>query len=230
MVETEKSFTYAEFRDAFTRKWNLYQGRKVDTPVIIGGDSNGTHFFWEDERGDRHYGVISDLFVVSLIAGFDQTLTTYQTSQGIVSNSTNRKIAVQFVTGATNVVALAAGSLLTAQIKDSTGLAITADGAGGLQVIPNKFDGANNAYTQTATGVAVATQLITSGTLYRKLSIKNIGANPALLGFDNLVNAGNGYLLTALTGTSDEKIYEGFNANLWAFSTLGTTLSIEGRG
>src|SRR5207245_5686791 len=65
MVETEQSFTYAEFRDAFTRKWNLYQGRKVDTPVIIGADGNGTHFFWEDERGDRHYGVISDLSPLS---------------------------------------------------------------------------------------------------------------------------------------------------------------------
>jgi hypothetical protein len=127
-------------------------------------------------------------------------------------------------------ISLAANSTVTAQIKDTTGISITADANGSVQTVPNKLDGTNNAYTQTASGVNVATQLITSGTLYRKLSVKNIGGNPAFLGFDNLVTAANGYELTALTGTSDEKIYDGFNANLWVLSTLGTTLSIEGRG
>jgi len=66
MVETEESFTYAEFRDAFTKQWQLHRGRRIGQLTILGfaasaGSAAQLRFFWEDERGDRHYGTVSDL-------------------------------------------------------------------------------------------------------------------------------------------------------------------------
>jgi len=29
--------------------------------TVLGTDSSGTHFYWDDSRGERHFGVISDL-------------------------------------------------------------------------------------------------------------------------------------------------------------------------
>jgi len=59
--EVEQSFTYAQFRQAFARKFQLVAGKRVGQPVVLSTDSAGTHFFWEAADGTRNYGVISDL-------------------------------------------------------------------------------------------------------------------------------------------------------------------------
>lgn len=61
MSVNEESFTQARFRQAFARKNQAYRGKLVLDITVMGQDSSGTHFFWEDEVGDRHFGVISDL-------------------------------------------------------------------------------------------------------------------------------------------------------------------------
>ena len=51
----EESFTQAQYRNTFK---NLRQFEHV---TVLGSDSSGTHFQWDDSRGERHFGVISDL-------------------------------------------------------------------------------------------------------------------------------------------------------------------------
>lgn len=201
----------------------------------LGLISDGLRVLAETPKGRRTY-LVSDLLPYPQTFTFDNSkqleVSVYDLLGNAISSatstpiSTQRGLTVRVPAGQT--IGLTAGAAVN--IKDTSGLSITADANGDLQTTPGKEDGVNNAFTQTATGVATATQMITTGTLYRELRLKNIGSNPALLGFDNTVSAATGYLLTALTGTSDEIIMYGFNANLWAFSTLGTTLAILARG
>ena len=51
----EESFTLVRYRNTFR---NLRQFEHI---TVLGSDANGTHFQWDDSRGERHFGVISDL-------------------------------------------------------------------------------------------------------------------------------------------------------------------------
>lgn len=64
MSVPEDSYTQAQFRQTFVRRHQLHQGKRVGDVTFYG---DGTHFFWEDEVGDRHFGVISDLPVATIV-------------------------------------------------------------------------------------------------------------------------------------------------------------------
>ena len=51
----EESYTQAQFRQTFKNN------RQFVNLLVLGSDSSGTHVSWEDSRGERHFGVISDL-------------------------------------------------------------------------------------------------------------------------------------------------------------------------
>ncbi|SRR6266566_3512795 len=78
MVETEEIFTYAEFRDAFAKQIQLVRGRRVGKLTILGvlDDGSGSaaklRFFWEDEKGDRHFGAVSNLTSKPITVSFSQ--------------------------------------------------------------------------------------------------------------------------------------------------------------
>lgn len=86
MSVREDSYTQAQFRQAFVRRHQLHRGKRVGNITILGSDSSGTHFFWEDELGDRHFGVISDLTGFHIVRA-DSTSVTIASLQS--SNTTN---------------------------------------------------------------------------------------------------------------------------------------------
>ena len=51
----EESYTQAQFRNTFKKRYEFVN------VTVLGADSSGTHFYWDDSRGERHFGVISDL-------------------------------------------------------------------------------------------------------------------------------------------------------------------------
>ena len=51
----EESFTQAQYRNVFKKRFEF------TNVTVLGSDANGTHFQWDDARGERHFGVISDL-------------------------------------------------------------------------------------------------------------------------------------------------------------------------
>ena len=51
----EESFTQAQYRNTFKKRFEFL------AITVLGSDANGTHFQWDDARGERHFGVISDL-------------------------------------------------------------------------------------------------------------------------------------------------------------------------
>jgi len=65
----EESYTYAQFRQTFKKRFEF------ERPTIIASDGDGTHFFWDDARGERHFGVISDLVAAKIIRTGSETGT-----------------------------------------------------------------------------------------------------------------------------------------------------------
>ena len=57
----EESYTQAQFRQTFKNN------RQFVNLLVLGSDSSGTHVSWEDSRGERHFGVISDLISYSIV-------------------------------------------------------------------------------------------------------------------------------------------------------------------
>ena len=57
----EASYTQAAFRNTFRERY------KFTNVTVLGSDANGTHFQWDDARGERHFGVISDLVKAKIV-------------------------------------------------------------------------------------------------------------------------------------------------------------------
>ena len=57
----EEPYTLAEYRNAFKKRFEF------TNVTVLGSDANGTHFQWDDARGERHFGVLSDLVGPSIV-------------------------------------------------------------------------------------------------------------------------------------------------------------------
>src|SRR3972149_5333542 len=57
----EESFTLAAYRNTFKKRFEF------TNVTVLGSDANGTHFQWDDARGERHFGVISDLVEAKIV-------------------------------------------------------------------------------------------------------------------------------------------------------------------
>ena len=65
----EESYTQAQFRQTFKNN------RQFVNLLVLGSDSSGTHVSWEDSRGERHFGVISDLTGFRIVRAGSQIIT-----------------------------------------------------------------------------------------------------------------------------------------------------------
>ena len=57
----EETYTLAQYRNAFKKRFEF------TNVTVLGWDANGTHFQWDDARGERHFGVISDLVEAKIV-------------------------------------------------------------------------------------------------------------------------------------------------------------------
>jgi hypothetical protein len=145
--------------------------------------------------------------------------------QALVTRTT-----VPFVTDRGVVVRVVGAVALLGGARVTSDQGTPAASGSGWPVFTDKLDGLSNAVTQTAVGVA-AVQLITAGTLYKELRIKNSSVTQTVfIGFDNTVSTTTGYRLEKL-GVDDEIVLYGQNSNVWAIaSAAGGSVDILGRG
>jgi hypothetical protein len=202
----------------------LLESKLIKTAQVMGFNSLGLWIIAVDDQDRLRAYVLTDISNIGSVSisgnpgVFDTAnLATFTGLPG----SLTRAPAVRFPSGTT--ITVGSGSITA--IQGAAG----ASGSG-WPVFTDKLDGLNNAYTQTAVGAA-AVQLITTGTLYKDLRIKNISATQTIyLGFDNTVSSLSGYVLEKL-GPDDEIPFSGWNANLWAIaSAAGGNVSIIARG
>src|SRR6266446_503511 len=138
MVEVEESFTRVQFRDAFYQKWSLKRGRRINSPILLYRDTLGVHFFWEDERGDRHFGLLNDVSFYFASGGTAGGLpVTRTTTPGALDNGlvvrnipsgtqpVSGTVTANQGTGWRDTAGGAAGNPLTVGGIDANGLAQT---------------------------------------------------------------------------------------------------------
>ena len=65
----EEAFTQAQYRNTFKKRFEF------TNVTVLGSDANGTHFQWDDARGERHFGVISDLIGFHIVRAGSQAIT-----------------------------------------------------------------------------------------------------------------------------------------------------------
>ena len=65
----EESFTQASYRNTFRSRFEF------EHVTVLGSDANGTHFQWDDARGERHFGVISDLTGFKIVRAGSEPVT-----------------------------------------------------------------------------------------------------------------------------------------------------------
>ena len=75
----EESYTQAQFRQTFKNN------RQFVNLLVLGSDSSGTHVSWEDSRGERHFGVISDLTAVIVRRGSGEVTIGANATSGTLS-------------------------------------------------------------------------------------------------------------------------------------------------
>ena len=78
----EESYTQAQFRNTFKSRYEF------TNVTILGSDSSGTHFYWDDARGERHFGVISDLLVAKIVRTGTVSITLGANSLSTLVNET----------------------------------------------------------------------------------------------------------------------------------------------
>src|SRR3972149_6900983 len=65
----EEAFTLAQYRNTFRERY------KFTNVTVLGSDANGTHFFYDDALGERHFGVISDLVGFKIVQAGQESIT-----------------------------------------------------------------------------------------------------------------------------------------------------------
>ena len=78
----EETYTLAEYRNVFKKRFEF------TNVTVLGSDANGTHFQWDDARGERHFGVISDLVEAKIVRMGQETVVVALNSLGQTDNVT----------------------------------------------------------------------------------------------------------------------------------------------